>query len=198
MGGREFGGLNTAQAVGADGGVLDIVVEEVKDPGRGFRDVAARTGFGDGHVVEGVGGLEIGGRQLCVVEAFMHSGQEFEGETEPGLPGEDSVGGIEGGREGLTDPSETMKCDAGRVGVRDIVMVEGVGDDDGCRAFIARKTGAKVSEWKEVHREARVQKSKEVVKRVGIAHDKEDGESNVKSRKVVQKGKCSERQRDRE
>jgi len=70
------------------------------------------------------------------MEAFMDSGQEFKGEAEPGLAGEDCVGGVEGRGEGLADVSEAVKCHPGRVRVGDVVVVEGVGDDNGSGAFV--------------------------------------------------------------
>jgi len=109
-----------------------------------------------------------------LVKAFVDGGQEFEGKAEPGLTGEDCIGGIERGREGLADSSETMECNAGRVGVGNVVMVEGVGDDDGCGTFITREKEAEVVKREEVGREARVRKSEEVIERVGVAHDRKE------------------------
>jgi len=73
----------------------------------------------------------------------------------------------------LTDASETVEGNAGRVGVGDIVVVKGVGDDEGSGTFIAGEEEAEVVEQEEVGWEARVRKSEEVVERVGVAHGKE-------------------------
>src|SRR6267142_1102980 len=104
----------------------------------------------------------------------MEGGQKFESETQPSLTGEDGVGGVEGGGEGLSDSSEAMEGDASRVGVGDVVVVEGVGDDDGGGAFIPRQKETEVIKREEVGREARVRESEEVVERVGVAHGRKE------------------------
>jgi len=54
VGGREFSGLDTAEAVRASGSSFRVVVEKVKDPGGGFGDVAVKALFNEREVVEGV------------------------------------------------------------------------------------------------------------------------------------------------
>jgi len=170
--------------VGAGGRVLRVVVEEVENPASSLRDAVAETGFRKGKVEESVGGLEVRRGQLCVVKAFVDGGQEFVGETEPGLAGKNGVGGVEGGGESLTDASETVEGNAGRVGVGDVVVIEGVGDDEGSRTFIAGEDEAEVVEWEEVGRETRVRESEKVVERVGVAHGRE-----VERRQCEKRGK---------
>jgi len=149
-GGREFSGLNAAKTVGAGGRVLEVVVKEVENPTSSLRDAATETVFQGGEVMEGVRGLEVRGGQLSVVKALVNGGQKLEGKTKPGLAGEDSVGGIKGGGKSLADTSEAVEGNAGRVGVGDIVVVKGVGYDEGSRAFIAGEEDAEVVERKEV------------------------------------------------
>ena len=141
--------------------------------------------------------MQFGGRQLGIVEALMDSGEEFEGEAEPGLAGEDGVRGVEGRGEGLADASEAMKCDTGRVGVRDVVVVEGVGDDNGSGTFITREEEAEVIEWEEVGGEARVWKSEEVVEGVGVAHGRREEWKQWSKERVVRECRGSKRRRDR-
>jgi len=96
-GGREVGGLDAAEAVGAsDRPVLILVRKEVEDPTSGFGYAGGEAPFREGEVVECIGGLEVGGSQLGVVKTLMDSGEEFEGEFEPGLAGEDGVRGVKG------------------------------------------------------------------------------------------------------
>src|SRR6267142_29287 len=102
----------------------------------------------------------------------MDGGQEFKGKAKPGFAGKDSVGGIEGGGKSLADASEAVESNACRVGVGDVVVIKGVGDDEGGGPLIAGKKESKVVEQEEVGWEARVRKGEEVVERVGVAHGK--------------------------
>jgi len=159
--------------MGAGGRVFSIVFEEVENPAGSFGDAVPETGFRGREVEEGVRGLEVGRGQLCVVKALVDGGQELKGKAEPGLAGKNCVGGIERGGESLTDASETVEGNAGRVGVGDVVVVEGVGDDNGSGTFIAREEETEVVKREEVGWEARVRKSEKVVERVGVAHGRE-------------------------
>ena len=70
----------------------------------------------------------------------------------------------------MANASETVESNTGRVGVGDVIVVEGVGDDNRSGSFVARKEDAKVVKREEVRWEMRVWKSEKVVERVGVAH----------------------------
>ena len=86
--------------------------------------------FGVRKAQKGIRFLIVRGSELGVLQTFMNNSDEFEHETKPSLAVKNMFWGVEGGGEDVTKTGKPVKGGPALRGVRDIVVSEGVSDDD--------------------------------------------------------------------